>query len=88
MFQSFEVNSMDYPDDRYTANGEPFTTKDKDNDKYIGNVAVDLKSAWWYSSSYVSDLNKAYSGHKGTMLWGSWSGGISKSIMMIKRTYE
>ncbi|CAG2221915.1 unnamed protein product [Mytilus edulis] len=39
-------NAMDYPSDNYKANGKPFTTKDKDNDKYNGNLAVTQKSAW------------------------------------------
>ncbi|XP_063436726.1 fibrinogen-like protein 1 [Mytilus trossulus] len=80
-------NSIDYPNDSLGANGKPFTTKDRDNDKYNGNLAVILKSAWWYSSSYYSDLNIAYSGSSGTMYWSRWSSGISKSLMMIKRTY-
>ncbi|VDI03422.1 Hypothetical predicted protein [Mytilus galloprovincialis] len=80
-------NAMDYPTDNYKANGKPFTTKDKDNDKYSGNRANDYKSAWWYSNDSYSDLNTAYSGSSGTMYWGLWSGVISKSIMMIKRTY-
>lgn len=87
MLQSFAENAMDYPGDNYKANGKPFTTKDKDNDKHSGNLAVVLKSAWWYSNDYCSDLNKPYSGSSGTMCWSLWRSDISKSIMMIKRTY-
>lgn len=87
MLQSFAENAMDYPNDSVKANGKPFTTKDKDNDQASGNYAVTQKSAWWYGSGFSSDLNTAYSGSSGKMYWGSWSGHISKSIMMIKRTY-
>lgn len=87
MLQSFAENAMDYPSDSVKANGKPFTTKDKDNDQHSGNYAVTYKSAWWYGSDFYSDLNRPYSGHTGTMYWVTWSGQISKSIMMIKRTY-
>lgn len=78
---------MDYPKDNVKANGKPFTTKDKDNDQTSGNIAVSGKSAWWYGSGFYSDLNRQYSGSSGRMYWALWSGVISKSIMMIKRTY-
>ncbi|XP_071139520.1 uncharacterized protein [Mytilus edulis] len=78
---------LDNHNDIVKANGKPFTTKDRDNDKYNGNYAVLLKSAWWYSSNYYSDLNKAYNKNSGKMYWAALSGGVSKSIMMIKRIH-
>lgn len=79
---------MDINNDDTRANGRPFTTKDNDNDKYSGNMAVHRKSAWWFNSAnYYSDMNAAYNGNAGRMYWAAWSGSISKSIMMIKRIY-
>ncbi|XP_052085173.1 angiopoietin-2-like [Mytilus californianus] len=40
---------IDNGDDNSKANGRPFTTKDRDNDIYSGNMAVKYRSAWWYS---------------------------------------
>lgn len=68
------------------ANGQQFSTKDMDNDKASSNCAVINKSAWWFNNCYWSDFNRAYNGNAGQMYWALWSGGISKSIMMIRRT--
>lgn len=78
---------MDNVQNQYKANGKPFTTKDRNNQGTSSNYAVLLTSAWWYSSNSFSDLNEAYTGHAGHMYWDGWSRVISKSVLMIKRTF-
>ncbi|CAC5423682.1 Fibrinogen-like protein 1,Tenascin,Ryncolin-2,Ryncolin-4,Angiopoietin-related protein 6,Angiopoietin-related protein 2,Angiopoietin-related protein 7,Ficolin-2,Ryncolin-1,Tenascin-R,Ryncolin-3,Ficolin-1,Fibrinogen C domain-containing protein 1 [Mytilus coruscus] len=51
---------MDKVDNTVKANGQPFTTKDRDNDNYDLNCAVKYKSAWWFNDCYYSDFNRAY----------------------------
>ncbi|KAI0239925.1 Ryncolin-1 [Lamellibrachia satsuma] len=41
---------------------QPFTTKDRDNDKHADNCARMFKGAWWYTSCYNSNLNGLYLG--------------------------
>ena len=50
-------------------NGMAFSTKDRDNDEYDDNCAVNHKGAWWYDSCFDSNLNSNY-GDK-TYLWQS-----------------
>ncbi|XP_028512828.1 titin isoform X1 [Exaiptasia diaphana] len=59
--------------------GQPFTTKDRDNDKYGGNCAVQFKGAWWYAGCHRSNLNGLY--HHGKhksyadgVNWYQWKG--------------
>ncbi|XP_071139105.1 ficolin-2-like [Mytilus edulis] len=70
------------------ADGQPFTTKDRDNDSSDRNCAVERKSAWWFNHCYASDFNAAYNGNNGRMYWGSWRGDITKSILMIRRNHK
>ena len=61
--------------------GQPFTTKDQDNDHTASkeNCAVSYKGAWWYKSCHSSNLNGLY--HHGShsslgdgVNWYAWKG--------------
>ncbi|XP_071951700.1 fibrinogen-like protein A [Antedon mediterranea] len=73
-------------------NGQQFTTKDRDNDKYGGNCAESFKGAWWYESCYDSNLNGLYL-TPGTYDYRgiNWRyfhnnyNSLKKAMMMVKR---
>ena len=56
--------------------GQKFTTKDNDNDLCSNNCAVHWFGAWWYKTSYFSNLNGHYGDHKHVngINWGTWKG--------------
>lgn len=59
-------------------NNMPFTTKDRNNDPYKGNCAVNYKGAWWYNWCHKSNLNGMTIGTGETtaqgMSWLLWTG--------------
>ncbi|XP_023929912.1 fibrinogen C domain-containing protein 1-A-like [Lingula anatina] len=60
-------------------NGQPFSTKDRDNDASPGNCAQKLKGAWWYKSCHASNLNGLYhlgdrSSSADGVNWGAFRG--------------
>ena len=48
-------------------NGMAFSTKDRDNDIWSGDCAVEHRAAWWYKACHDSNLNGKY-------LHGSYTG--------------
>lgn len=79
-------DNMDKFNDPGNANGQPFSTRDRDNDNNWENCAVRHKSAWWYTSCRSSDFNPPYIGKEGQMVWSTWRYNVSASILMIRRT--
>ncbi|KAM7436878.1 hypothetical protein ABFA07_013386 [Porites harrisoni] len=70
--------------------GQPFTTKDRDNDSNSGNCAVLYKGAWWYNSCHYSNLNGLYLHGKVNgqgMSWYHWKNNyysVKRSEMKIR----
>ena len=59
--------------------GQPFSTKDQDNDNWSSNCAVSYKGAWWYGSCHASNLNGVYhhgahSSYADGVNWHAWKG--------------
>ena len=50
-------------------NGMAFTTKDRDNDKWSNNCAINLKGAWWYKECTHSSLNTNYGDNEYQWKW-------------------
>ncbi|XP_043196385.1 microfibril-associated glycoprotein 4-like [Amphibalanus amphitrite] len=54
--------------------GQPFSTKDRDNDSAAGECAVTCESGWWFKECFRADLNGVYlSGETSTDEWRSIS---------------
>ena len=57
-------------------NGMPFTTKDKDNDKWSKNCAVrnvGNAGGWWYNACSNIFINNQYKSYYGMAISGSWN---------------
>ena len=73
-------------------NNMPFTTKDRDNDGYRYNCAIQHKGAWWFNGCRHSDLNAMHPDKKSSpttsMTWYHMDrerGTISFSEMKLRR---
>ncbi|CAC5416570.1 Ficolin-1,Ficolin-2 [Mytilus coruscus] len=70
-----------------------FSTKDSDNDNYIGHCATDYPGVWWFNKCVTADLKSQYflktpdAQHRG-VYWRAWKRAnysLKKSLMMIRR---
>ncbi|OPL33849.1 fibrinogen-related protein, partial [Mytilus galloprovincialis] len=74
-------------------NGHGFSTKDRDNDNYNGQCALNYLGAWWFNKCVTADLNGQYflktpdAEHRG-VYWRTWKGAnysLKGSLMMMRR---
>ena len=72
--------------------GQPFSTKDQDNDPSIGNCASVYHGAWWYKWCHKSNLNGIYRHNSSTsygdgIIWRHWKGqrySLKRVMMKIR----
>ena len=76
-------------------NGQPFSTRDRDNDAVSHNCATKYGGAWWYNSCHHSNLNGKYQEHtpedggdfpagSNKLSWHDGSGWIHYSKVQMK----
>ena len=58
----------------FSHNNMAFTTKDRDNDRYRNNCAVEWTGAWWYNRCQHSNLNGQYLGDQSDSRGVRWRG--------------
>lgn len=62
----------------YDHNNRPFTTPDRDNDRYpSGNCGAYYSSGWWFDACMAANLNGRYyvgkyTGVRDGIYWGTW----------------
>ncbi|GAA6217667.1 proteoglycan 4-like [Lates japonicus] len=62
----------------YDHNNKPFTTPDRDNDRYpSGNCGAYYSSGWWFDACMAANLNGRYyvgkyTGVRDGIFWGTW----------------
>ncbi|XP_040893364.1 proteoglycan 4-like [Toxotes jaculatrix] len=62
----------------YDHNNKPFTTPDRDNDRYpSGNCGAYYSSGWWFDACFAANLNGRYylgkyTGVRDGIFWGTW----------------
>jgi len=65
--------------------GMPFSTKDRDNDKWSRHCALSYKGGWWYNGCHYSNLNGLYLTGKNDpkgVCWYHWK----KTFHSVKRS--
>ena len=76
------------------AQGQKFSTYDRDLDTYSGNCAEESKGAWWHAVCYRSLLNGMYYRNPSAapnwqgLIWYHWKGkkySLKSSTMMIRK---
>ena len=67
----FKGITLTDPFSTHQLNGMPFSTKDKDNDKWSNNCAVRDAGGWWYNQCSHIFLNHQYKSTIGIYL-GGW----------------
>ena len=74
-FSGNTTNPMTANSTRNNLNGMRFTTRDRDNDNYKRNCAVDFvgnAGGWWYSSCTLTRFNHNYEFKYSVLLNGKW----------------
>ncbi|CAL1608048.1 unnamed protein product [Knipowitschia caucasica] len=70
-------NALSYSK-RYNHDGRPFSTNDRDNDRYAnGNCGLYYGAGWWFDACLAANLNGhyhrgRYSGVTNGIYWGTW----------------
>ena len=81
-FTDYRLNVAGYTgtagDSMTNQNGQQFSTKDRDNDVWYSNCAIQFSGAWWYRSCHYSNLNGLYNGSSATHIcngvhWYTWN---------------
>ena len=75
------------------ADGQQFSTYDKDNDIHSEDCADLYKGCWWYKNCHQSNLNGQYLGgphatYADGINWKTWKGyyySLKATAMMVRR---
>ena len=92
MFNCCVLSSGTAGDSLSAQRGQPFSTKDQDNDSSSTNCAVSFKGAWWYEGCHYSNLNGLYhqgkhSSYADGVNWYHWKGyyySVKRAEMKIR----
>ncbi|XP_022236997.1 techylectin-5B-like, partial [Limulus polyphemus] len=89
---SYKTYKGDAGDSLSIHNNMMFSTRDRDNDKWVKNCATTYKGSWWYNECHHSNLNGLYLGgpHEESAVginWYHWKGhkySLKKTEMKIR----